>query len=158
MARRAARALNTGLSPEALRDQVEDGERLVGEVLTRLRAGGIAGADVLRFLATAVFARRNGLDLEALPSRLEPRERTTLLDATKLALISVASLAQPPGPHRDVARWALEQLHVTVADLGMEKEPLPPTDDEALESARRTLRRISAVAERAWGPPGVRPS
>jgi hypothetical protein len=62
-------------------------------------------------------------------------------------------------PASPVIRWALVQIGVTVVELGMEKKPPRPTEEEMLADAQRTLEKIARFVDGIWrGSPGDRPS
>ncbi len=138
-----------------LLDEKRRTEQLVGSTLAQLRGAGVTGDDLLRFVGASLYARRAGLVPGPPPPSHLRSGAHLLFESTTISLATVASLARSPGPHQATACWALEQLRVTVADLGMEHALPPPTDDELILEVRRTTQLISRIVERAWGPLGA---
>lgn len=149
-ARRREQALPLDRAP---RDEDRDFELLdhvVGVAATSLREGGeVRGPAVLRSLALVLAAWEVEVGLDELLSGRRAPELEFLRDCGKAALTSLAFAAQEPGPYRDTGLWALRELGLTLADLGVRLLPAASGEEEAGRAAHM-LQVIEATGDRVW--------
>lgn len=137
-----------------LLEEIQGLEERAIEAVRFAKAKGARSTDVLRVVGLLVHAANYGA--EALEFFREPRpeQLERLRDSCATGLLSIFSATQSERAEtRELGAWALAELGLTRADVGLEQVPLPATHQEVVADCTATMEKLRGVVARLWVTP-----